>query len=158
MTARRTPGCLRALGALGALGVIALVSSAAAPEAAPEPIAGPRLDYVLHCMGCHLENGDGAPGRVPTLAGVSRFLRVPAGRAYLVRVPGSSHAPLDDAALAALLNWMLLRFDPDAAVAPDFIPYDAAEVARHRAAPLPDADAERRRLLAVLGHGSPAAP
>lgn len=155
MTARRTPGCLRALGALG---VLAIVSSAAAPKAAPEPIAGPRLDYVLHCMGCHLEDGSGAPGRVPTLAGVGRFLRVPAGRAYLVRVPGSAHAPLDDAALAALLNWMLLRFDPEAAAAPDFIPYDAGEVARHRAAPLPDADAERRRLLAVLEPSSATPP
>ena len=144
--------------ALAALGIVAAASLLVAPQADSEPISGPRLDYVLHCMGCHLEDGSGAPGRVPALAGVGRFLRVPAGRAYLVRVPGSAHAPLDDSALAALLNWMLLRFDPDAAAAPPFRPYDAAEVARHRAAPLSDADAERRRLLAVLERSATTAP
>ena len=148
MTARR---------ALAALGIVAAASLLLAPPVRSEPISGPRLDYVLHCMGCHLEDGSGAAGRVPSLSGVGRFLRVPAGRAYLVRVPGSSHAPLDDAALATLLNWMLLRFDPDAAAVPGFLEYDAAEVARHRAAPLADADAERRRLLAVLER-SPAPP
>lgn len=147
---------MTAQAALFALGIMAVAGSPA-PASAAEPISGPRLDYVLHCMGCHLEDGSGAPGRVPTLSGVGRFLRVPAGRAYLVRVPGSAHAPLDDAALAALLNWMLVRFDPDAAAAPGFLEYDAAEVARHRAAPLANADAERRRLLAVL-EASPATP
>ena len=137
-------------GALAAIGALAVVIAMAASEANTESIAGPRLDYVLHCMGCHLEDGSGAPGRIPTLAGVGRFLGVPDGRAYLVRVPGSAHAPLDDAALAALLNWMLVRFDPAVAAAPGFVAYDAAEVARHRAAPLANADAERRRLLAVL--------
>jgi len=144
--------------ALAVLGVAAAASLLAAAQAHGEPISGPRLDYVLHCMGCHLEDGSGAPARVPTLAAVGRFLRVPGGRAYLVRVPGSAHAPLDDAALAALLNWMLLRFDPDAAAAPAFRPYDAAEVARYRAAPLANADDERRRLLGVLERSATTAP
>ena len=144
------------LGRLAALGLAAGVCATAGPAAAREPISGPRLDYVLHCMGCHLEDGSGAPGRVPTLVGVGRFLQTPAGRAYLVRVPGSAHAPLGDAALASLLNWMLLRFDPGSAGAQQFVPYDAAEVARYRAAPLADADAERRRLLATLDEGDAA--
>lgn len=155
MTARGASARLRVLAALG---VLAAASAAPAPGAAHEAISGPRLDYVLHCMGCHLEDGSGAAGRVPSLSGVGRFLGVPAGRAYLVRVPGSAHAPLDDAALAALLNWMLSRFDPYAVVAPGFTPYEAAEVARHRATPLADADAERRRLLSVLEPRTATAP
>jgi hypothetical protein len=128
---------------------LALVAGGAG-EARAEPIAGPRLDYVLECMGCHLEDGSGAPGRVPSLSGVGRFLRVPGGRAYLVRVPGVAHAPLDDAAVAALLNWMLARYDAPAAAAPGFAPFTTAEVASLRATPLADAAAERRALLARL--------
>jgi hypothetical protein len=122
------------------------LAAAAAGAASAEPLAGPHLDYVLQCMGCHREDGSGAPGRVPSLAGVGRFLQVPGGRDYLVRVPGVAHAPLDDAAVATLLNWLLARFDPGAA----FVPFDAAEVARRRAVPLADADAARRALLAAL--------
>jgi len=129
---------------------VLVLAALAAGGAGAQPISGPRLDYVLQCMGCHLEDGSGAPGRVPTLSGVGRFLRVPGGRDYLVRVPGVAHAPLDDAALAALLNWMLARFDPAAASAPGFVAFDAAEVARLRAVPLADASAERRSLLAAL--------
>jgi hypothetical protein len=109
----------------------------------------PRQDYVLHCMGCHRADGSGAPERVPPLAGVARFLRVPGGRAFLIQVPGVAHAPLDDAAVAALLEWMLRAFDPDG-VPGDHVPYTAEEVARHRATPLLDADATRRALLAEL--------
>lgn len=150
MTSRSAAHRLRGLVAL------CIAAGLGGPAAASEPISGPRLDYMLQCMGCHLEDGSGAPGRVPTLRGVGRFLRVPGGRAYLVRVPGSAHAPLDDAALAALLNWLLVRFDPEAAGTPAFTPYDAAEVARYRATRLANADAERQRLLAVLEHGVPA--
>jgi len=122
----------------------------AAGVAGAEPISGARLDYVLQCMGCHLEDGSGAPGRVPSLAGVGRFLRVAGGREYLARVPGVAQAPLDDAAVAALLNWMLARFDPAAAAARDFVPFDAAEVGPLRRVPLADAEAARRALLAAL--------
>lgn len=142
--------------AFAALGPLVAATTLAATLLAPgdtgaEAISGPRLDYVLQCRGCHLEDGSGAPGRVPSLLRVGRFLRVPGGREYLVRVPGAAHAPLDDAALAALLNWMLARFDPPAASSPGFVPYGAGEVGRLRAAPLADASAERRALLAALG-------
>jgi hypothetical protein len=128
--------------------VLAAAAALASADARAEAISGPRLDYVLQCMGCHLEDGRGAPDRVPSLRGVGRFLRVPGGRDYLVRVPGVAHAPLDDAALAALLNWMIERFDAPAASAPGFVPFGAAEVGRLRAVPLADAAAERRGLLA----------
>jgi hypothetical protein len=121
-----------------------LLLAAAAATASP-----PRQDYLLHCMGCHRGDGSGAPGRVPTLSGVARFLRVPGGRAYLVQVPGTAQAPLDDAAVAALLEWMLRTFDPDGLPA-DHVPYTAEEVARYRALPLLDADSTRRALLEEL--------
>lgn len=124
----------------------AVVALAGGPPAGAAP---PQQHWVLHCMGCHRPDGRGAPGRVPSLAGVARFLRVPEGRAYLVRVPGTAQAPLDDAAVAALLEWMLRRFDPDGIPA-GHAPYTAEEVARLRATPLLDADATRRALLAEL--------
>jgi mono/diheme cytochrome c family protein len=102
----------------------------------------PRVNYMLQCQGCHGAEGRGAPGTVPSLAGVGRFLRVPGGREYLVRVPGSSQAALTDAELAEVLNWMVREFDPH-----DFVPYDAAEVARVRRPPLDDVEGVRRELL-----------
>jgi hypothetical protein len=115
--------------------------------AAPAAAYGPETNYAIHCRGCHLEDGSGTPGKVPPLAGsVAQFLLLPEGRAFLVRVPGVATAPLDDAALAALLNWTLARFD-GAAIPASFAPYDATEVARLRAQPLVDVTAERDRIL-----------
>jgi hypothetical protein len=118
-----------------------------------EPVSGPELDYLLQCRGCHGATGEGTAGRVPTLVEEpARLLRAPGGRAYLVRVPGVAQAPLDDAALAALLNWMLAAFSP-ATLPPDFAPYQPAEVARLRATPLADATATRSTLTPYLDQG-----
>jgi mono/diheme cytochrome c family protein len=122
---------------------LALAASAASAEA-------PRVDYMLQCQGCHGADGRGAPGTVPSLEGVGRFLAAPGGREYLVRVPGSSQSALDDAALAAVLNWMIREFDPR-----DFVPYTAEEVSRVRRPPLDDVDAVRRELLQKLEEVSP---
>ena len=135
---------MRALRAL--LAVFALAGGASAARA-----WSPETNYRLHCEGCHLESGAATPGKVPALAAsVARFLRVPEGRAYLVRVPGVANAALGDADLAALLEWTLRRFDA-ADLPPDFAPYSAEEVHRWRAAPLVDVTAERVRLLAAIG-------
>jgi hypothetical protein len=118
--------------------------------AAASEIGGPVLDYALECQGCHRADGEGTPGSVPPLGGsVARFLAVPGGRDYLVQVPGVAQAPLDDAGLAALLNWMLPHFDR-AHVPPDFAPYTAAEVGRLRQRPLTDVERVRARLLERL--------
>lgn len=109
--------------------------------------SGPALDYTLNCEGCHRADGMGTPGSVPALQGsVARFLATPGGREYLARVPGVAQAPLEDAALAAVLNWLLEHFDR-AHVPADFTPYSAAEVARLRKQPLVDVDGTRTRLL-----------
>jgi hypothetical protein len=122
--------------------------AAAALLAAPASQAqDPRVDYMLQCQGCHREDGSGAPGAVPDLRGsLRRFLAVPGGREYLVRVPGVAQSPLSDQRLAALLDWMIEAFDPAGpeGAAP---PYRAAEVARLRARPYADVAPVRRELL-----------
>jgi len=129
----RRGACATALG---------LTLAAASAGAAP-----PQQDYVLQCMGCHRADGSGAPGRVPSLVGqMGRFLRVPGGRAYLVQVPGAAQSTLDDAALAALLVWMLHAFSPGE-IPSDFAPYSAEEVARYRAERPADIARQRAELL-----------
>jgi hypothetical protein len=106
----------------------------------------PEINYMLHCRGCHLEDGSGSPGAVPAIDGVlAKFLAVEGGREYLVRVPGSALSTLDDRQLADLLNWMIQRFGPDDE-ARQAIPYTAVEVARLRT-PLVDVAGVRGRLL-----------
>lgn len=129
-------------------GALALLVAGAASAGAA---ADPHVDYMLECQGCHGADGAGHAGSVPALRDqVASFLRAPGGREYLIRVPGSAQAPLDDAELAAVLNWIVRRFGPAEAVA-DFTPFSAAEVARHRAHPLIDVEPLRRELLRQAG-------
>ena len=105
-----------------------------------------RIDYMLNCQGCHLPNGEGA-GDVPRMLGfVGNFLKVPGGREFLVQVPGSANAPLDDARLAELLNWMLDEISPGQVPA-GFRPYTADEVGEYRAVPLHDVLKTRADLI-----------
>lgn len=115
----------------------------------------PEVEFALNCQGCHRADGAGTPGTVPALAdSVARFLAVPGGRAYLVQVPGVAQAPLDDAALAAVVNWMLARFDPGH-LPKDFPPYTAEEVGRLRQAPLVDVEKVRASLLEAVERPEP---
>lgn len=110
-----------------------------------------RVDYILKCQGCHRPDGSGDSVSNPPMTGVvARFLQVPGGREYLGRVPGVATVNLDDARLAALLNWTLYRFDRLNMPA-GFKPYSPAEIAKLRAAPLrTDASAARRVLVEKL--------
>jgi mono/diheme cytochrome c family protein len=108
--------------------------------------ADPRVDYLLHCAGCHLADGRGSPPSVPSLAGpLGRIVSSPEGRDYLARVPGASQAPISDDALAAVLNWVLLEFNR-ATLPRDFKPLTAGEVAHSRARVLADPLKLRREL------------
>jgi mono/diheme cytochrome c family protein len=148
----------RPCGARRALAGPALALGLAAGLAAPSSAAPPAEDYALHCMGCHRADGGGAAGLIPSLVEVpGRLLAVPGGRAFLVRVPGVAQSTLDDARLAAVLNWMLERFSPRA-VASGYAPFTAEEVGRLRAAPLVALAAERARLLGALGADAAAVP
>jgi len=126
--------------------------------AKPSGAERPEILYMLHCQGCHLADGAGSPGSVPDLRDqLGSFLGVPGGREYLVRVPGSASAPIDDAELASLLNWMVVRFGP-AEVARDFRRYSGPEVARCRASPLTDVGALRARLVQQIAPDAPGSP
>ena len=95
----------------------------------------PETNYILHCQGCHGADGvGGVTDKIPPLQdAVGYFLHVPDGRRFLIQVPGVAQAPLDDAEVAALLNYVLDRYSEDEL--PDgFVPYTAEEVARVRRA------------------------
>ena len=130
----------------------ALVAMFVSRAGAEISLQGPHLHYVLHCQGCHLQDGRATPGSVPALAGsVGIFLRVPQGRDYLVRVPGVANAPLDDGELAALLNWVVERFGGEQAPR-GWLRYTRNDVARQRHSQLLDVEETRIALLRAA-HG-----
>jgi mono/diheme cytochrome c family protein len=136
---------------VGAAGLLALLS------------IGPRADerdpaqnYLLYCSGCHMEDGRGsAPNRVPTFAGsLGHFMRTAEGRAFLVQVGGVAQSPLGDAAIADLLNWLVVRFGGTALPKP-FAPYSVEEVRAQRNNRPADLAAARARIaesLRAQGH------
>ena len=98
-------------------------------------------------MGCHVADGSGSAGRVPSV----RDSLVPlassaAGRRYLVQVPGAAQSPLSDLELAQVLSWMVRNLSRQPAPA-GFVDFSAAEVASYRRTPLIDVQATRARLL-----------
>jgi len=96
------------------------------------PTRSAQTMWMLNCQGCHRADGGGTGNQVPAMPGiVARFLTVPGGREYLIRVPGVATSPLTDDALAVLVNWMLEKFDPENIPA-DFTPYVPAEVSSLR--------------------------
>ncbi len=112
---------------------VAILLAFAAPAQADT-----RIDYLLHCSGCHLSDGSGTPHEVPSLRNsLGRIVASAEGRGYLVRVPGSSQAMLDDAGLAAVINWVLAEFNSET-LADDFKPLTAEEVGEARSNVLMD--------------------
>lgn len=138
MRAGRAAAWLGALlaGALlpGAPGILA-----AEPADAPAGVTNMQLawqNWTLNCQGCHRLDGTGSDTTAPSLAGtVAKFLWVPGGREYLMRVPGVATAPLSDADLAELVNYILWRFDKQD-LPEHFRPFTAAEIAPLRSHPL----------------------
>ncbi len=108
--------------------------------------ASAQFNYILHCQGCHLADGQATPGKIPPLVGAGKFLEVEGGREFLVRVPGVSLSIIPDDELAELMNWMLYRFSAEDMPA-EFEPYSAEEVGRYRQEPLVEVDAVRAGLL-----------
>jgi mono/diheme cytochrome c family protein len=126
-----------------------LGEQSSAPPAIPR-ITGVAQDFARQCQGCHGADGMGARAAIPRLREfVGHFTQLPAGRDYLMRVPGVVFAPIDNQRLAAVLNWTLQTFSP-AELAPDFAPFTTEEVARSRKNPIVDVSATREGLLAQL--------
>lgn len=129
-----------AIGAL-ALGSLGITASAHADDAA-------GASAFQRCAACHLADGAGVPGSFPPLAGrLGGVAGTDAGREYLVMVVKSGlmgalevdgityrgvmpaqGAALDDAAVAALLNYAMTEFNADGLSA-DWMHFTAEEVA-----------------------------
>lgn len=123
------------------LSAAALLAASATSSAQP-----PRIQYMIHCLGCHTMDGRGVPGKVPNLrTEMPALLHVEGGREYMVQVPGSAQAPLSDAEVAAVLNFILDEF-AEVDLPADFQPYTAEEVARLR----PDAPVDITETRANL--------
>jgi mono/diheme cytochrome c family protein len=137
---------------LAVLAVPAL--SPATPPAEFTPV--PQANYMLNCMGCHIADGSGAAGKVPSVRdSLLPLASNPAGRRYLVQVPGSAQSRLSNVELAQVLNWMARNLSAQPLPA-GFVEFTAQEVERYRKTPLVDVSAARAQLLgASLAPSSP---
>jgi mono/diheme cytochrome c family protein len=146
------------------LAAIATVTIARSAQASGKEI------FDSHCAVCHQPNGEGVSGAYPPLAdSVGAYVRVAAGRAYLVHVVSfgmsgaipshgqsydgvmQSWAQFSDAQIAGILNYVLTGLNR--AILPrDFKPFTAAEVAKLRAngESFEQVHQERERLLNSL--------
>ena len=131
----------------------AVVAAAAAATVLAVPVAhaSPHQDYVLYCMGCHGPQAEGVPGKVPPLAhALGRYMRTPAGRNYVLRVPGAANSVLSDEQLAGVLNWLAQTFNADELSSGDAPLFTTAEVTGLRRTPLPSVLATRREVVSAL--------
>lgn len=114
-----------------------------------------RIDYTLHCSGCHGMDGLGKPtAGIPVFTDqVGHFLRMPEGRAFLMQVPGLLGARLPDERAAAVTTWMVRAF-AGPSLPPDFVPYTAEEAKRYRESRPADVIGRRNALYRqLLEHG-----
>ena len=120
-------------------------------------LASPGEDYMLYCMGCHAPEAQGVPGKIPPLAhSLGLYMRSPAGRDYVLRVPGASSSVLSDAQLAAVLNWVAERYSAEELADVPVARFTPEEVTRSRHTPLPDVVARRREVIESLRGLGPA--
>jgi hypothetical protein len=116
--------------------------------------ASPAQDYMLHCMDCHGTEAQGVPGKIPPLANaLTRFMRTPEGRNYVLRVPGAANSALPDAQLAAVLNWLAVTYDASQST---IAPFTSEEVAKLRHTPLVSVLAARSEVIRNLAATGPA--
>ncbi len=110
-----------------------------------------RVNYLLHCVSCHLPDGRGSKvGRVPDLGEyLGIFAQHPESRPFLVQVPGAAGAPMDAQTLAEVINWILYTMNAQQ-LGPGFKPYTAQEVSEYRKSPLLDVEPVRRELIGKI--------
>jgi hypothetical protein len=105
----------------------------------------PAFAYLLHCSGCHIEDGSGDPPEVPDLRkDLDVLLQTTQGRAYVLQVPGITDAPLSPREMAGLMNWVVKRFYPELQ---DFRPFSADEVQAGRDQRLANPLSYRQQLI-----------
>ena len=105
----------------------------------------PTFSYLLHCSGCHIEDGSGDPPEVPDLRkNLDKLLRSETGRRYMLRVPGVTDTPVTPREMAELMNWLITEFYPELQ---DFRLFSAEEVVSGRATRLANPLEVRQSLL-----------
>ena len=115
-----------------------------------------RINYMIHCQGCHLPEAAGYPGKVPRMRDfVGYFLHSQEGRAFIVRVPGVSTSSLPNDQLTELMNWLLLTYSAPQ-LPKNFVPFTVDEVARLRPDPEPDPETTRKGILERIAAEVPA--
>ncbi len=126
--------------------LFALSLSATASGNAADP---PAFAYLLHCSGCHLEDGSGDPPIVPDLRiDLGLLLDSAVGRSYMLRVPGVTDTPVSPQQMANLLNWMISTFlYPERA---NFEPFTVDDINAGRANRLNDPLKYRSELFSGL--------
>ena len=137
--------------------MIGLAALMAAATGAPPPLPVGQNHYSQSCGGCHGLRGVSARPDIPVLRDrVGLFLCSREGREYVVRLPNVAFAAMDDATLAAALNFMMFalggRSVPGGIEARAF---STAEVRTLRARPLKAGNLVALRDEA-LAHGDPA--
>ena len=111
-----------------------------------EAQTSPKFFFLQFCVGCHQYDGSGLPPDVPSLRDdLSYLIGSPAGRDFMLRVPGVIGAPGSAEEVADLLNWIVESFYQGET---DSAPFTAAEVLEGRKRPMKDPIKERLELLA----------
>ncbi len=106
-----------------------------------------RVNYMIHCQGCHLPEAAGYPGKVPRMKNfVGYFLHSQEGREFIVRVPGVSTSSLPNDELTELMNWLLLTYSAPQ-LPKNFVPFTVDEVAALRPDLEPDPETTRKGIL-----------
>lgn len=138
--------------ALRGLGLLALATLATTASAQAD-LRHARDNYLLHCSGCHQPDARGKPSAgIPDMrATVPLLLATPAGRAFLIQVPGTSASALSDAEISGLMNWMM----PALIGRHDVPAFSTEEVGHYRRQPLDDVSAHR---AAILNDGASTTP
>ena len=110
-----------------------------------------RIDFLLHCSGCHAQDGRGLENKgIPALKDqVGYFLRTDGGRAYVMQIPGLLSAGMSDARAADVTNYILARF-AGASLLENFVPYTVDEAKRYRESRPADIPGKRKLLAAEL--------
>ncbi len=115
-----------------------------------------RVNYMIHCQGCHLPEAVGYPGKVPRMRDfVGYFLHSQEGREFIIRVPGVSTSSLRNDQVTELMNWLLLTYSAPQ-LPKNFVPFTVNEVAALRPDPEPDPEATRKRILERIAAKVPA--